>query len=48
MSRLFIRIWPILRHFPDGFSLGSYMDAQGRMAFPIAKGRVSFVRNEFH
>jgi transposase InsO family protein len=36
--------WPILRHLPDGFSLEPYMDAHGRLALPIAKGRVSFVR----
>ena len=38
------RTWPTLRHLPDGFSLEPYIDARGHLAFPIAKGRVSFVR----
>ena len=38
------RTWPNLRHLPDGFSLEFYMDAHGRLALPIAKGQVSFVR----
>ena len=38
------RTWPTLRHLPDGFSLKPYIDARGHLAFPIARGRVSFVR----
>ena len=38
------RLWPTLRHLPDRFSLESYIDAHGHLAFPIARGRVSFVR----
>lgn len=38
------RLWPTLRHLPVGFSLESYLDACGRLALPIAKGRVSFIR----
>jgi hypothetical protein len=38
------RTWPTLRHLPDGFSLEPYIDARGHLAFPIARGRVSFVR----
>ena len=38
------RLWPALQHLPDGFSLESYLDARGRLALPIAKGLVSFVR----
>ena len=38
------RLWPPLRHLPDGFSLESYIDTRGHLALPIAKGRVSFVR----
>ena len=38
------RTWQILRHLPDDFSLESYIDARGHLAFPTAKGRVSFVR----
>ncbi|MFZ2052661.1 MAG: hypothetical protein WAU81_00565 [Candidatus Aminicenantales bacterium] len=34
----------LCRHLPDGFSLEPYMDAYGRLALPIAKGRVSFAR----
>jgi hypothetical protein len=29
---------------PDGFSLGPYLDGQGQPSFPIARGRVSWVR----
>jgi hypothetical protein len=38
------RLWTTLQHLPDGFSLDHYVDARGHLAFPIAKGRVSFVR----
>ncbi len=38
------RIWPTLRHLPDGFSLESYIDARGHMALPIARGHVSWIR----
>ena len=33
-----------LKHLPKGFSLEPYMDAQGYLDLPIAKGKVSFVR----
>ncbi len=38
------RLWPALRHLPEGFSLDRYIDARGHLALPSAKGRVSFVR----
>ena len=38
------RLWPSLRHLPDGFSLDAYTDARGHLALPIAKGHVSWVR----
>lgn len=38
------RIWPTLRHLPNGFSLEPYTDARGHLALPIAKGHVSWVR----
>jgi hypothetical protein len=38
------RLWPALRHLPEGFSLDHYIDARGHLALPITKGRVSFVR----
>ncbi len=38
------RLWPTLRHLPEGFSLQPYLDARGRLALPISKGRVSFIR----
>jgi len=37
-------IRPKLRRPPDGFSPDSFLDARGRLALPIAKGLVSFVR----
>jgi len=38
------RLWTELRHLPVVFSLDAYRDAQGRLALPVAKGHVSFVR----
>jgi hypothetical protein len=38
------RLWPNLRHLPAGFTLDSYLDGQGRLSLPIAKGLVSWVR----
>ncbi len=38
------RLWTTLHHLPDGFSLDQYIDARSHLAFPIAKGCVSFVR----
>ncbi|MBN2265411.1 MAG: helix-turn-helix domain containing protein, partial [Candidatus Aminicenantes bacterium] len=38
------RLWPTLQHLPEGFSLEAFRDAQGRLAFPLAKGHVSYVR----
>lgn len=37
-------LWKSLKHLPMEFTLKSYMDAQGHLDLPIAKGRVSFVR----
>lgn len=38
------RLWPTLRHLLEDFSLEPYLDARGRLALSIAKGRVSFIR----
>ena len=37
-------LWESLRHMPIGFSLEPYMDGQGWLNIPIAKGKVSFIR----
>lgn len=37
-------LWKSLKHLPLGFTLEPYMDAQGHLDLPIAKGKVSFVR----
>lgn len=36
--------WRSLRHLPKRFNLDKYMDSQGHLNFPIAKGKVSFIR----
>jgi len=38
------RLQPTLRHLPAGFTLDSYLDGQGRLSLPIARGLVSWVR----
>jgi putative transposase len=38
------RLQPTLRHLPAGFALDSYLDGEGRLSLPIAKGLVSWVR----
>jgi len=38
------RIWKSLRHLPKGFSLDNYMDSNGYLNLPIAKGKLSFIR----
>lgn len=38
------RLWPTFRHLPEGFSLEDFREAQGPLASPIAKGRVSYIR----
>jgi transposase len=38
------RIWKSLRHLPKGFSLDNYMDSNGYLNLPIAKGKISFIR----
>lgn len=38
------RLGPTLRHLPVGFTLAPYLDDQGRLSLPIAKGLVSWVR----
>jgi len=38
------RIWRSLRHLPPDFTLGDYQDEQGHLSFPVAKGKISFVR----
>ena len=37
-------VWESLRHLPDGFSLDAYIDPQGNLKLPIARGKVSFIR----
>lgn len=37
-------LWESLRHIPKGFNLEKYMDSNGHLNFPIAKGKVSFIR----
>jgi transposase len=39
-------LWRTLRHLPKGFNLDKYkyMDSQGHLNLPIARGRVSFIR----
>jgi transposase InsO family protein len=36
--------WRSLRHLPKRFNLDKYIDSHGHLNFPIAKGKVSFVR----
>lgn len=43
-SKLRDRFWKSLQHLPKGFKLEIYMDSNGRLNFPIAKGKVSFIR----
>ncbi len=38
------RLWKSFRHLPKGFSLDKYIDSNGHLSLPIAKGRVSFIR----
>ena len=38
------RVWRSLHHLPPGFSLRDYQDEQGHLSFPVAKGKISFVR----
>ena len=38
------RLWKSFRHLPKGFTLGRYIDSNGHLNIPIAKGRVSFIR----
>lgn len=38
------RLWNSLRYLPEKFRLDKYMDSNGRLNLPIAKGRVSFIR----
>ena len=37
-------LWESLKHVPIGFSLESYRDIRGGLDFPLAKGKVSFIR----
>lgn len=37
-------LWKSLRHLPKGFSLDKYIDSNGHLSLPIAKGRVFFIR----
>jgi hypothetical protein len=37
-------LWKSLRHLPKGFTLERYIDSNGHLNIPIAKGRVSFIR----
>lgn len=38
------RLWKSIRHLPKGFTLERYIDSNGHLNIPIAKGRVSFIR----
>lgn len=38
------RLWKSLRHLPKGFTIERYIDSNGHLNIPIAKGRVSFIR----
>ncbi len=38
------RLWKSLRHLPKGFTLERYIDSNGHLNIPIAKGKVSFIR----
>jgi len=38
------RLWKSLRHLPKRFDLDKYMDTNGHLNIPIAKGKVSFIR----
>lgn len=38
------RLWNSLRHLPKRFRLDKYLDSNGHLNLPIAKGRVSFIR----
>ena len=38
------RHWKSLRHLPKGFTLERYIDSNGHLNLPIAKGKVSFIR----
>jgi len=37
-------LWKSLRHLPNGFNLDKYMDSNGHLNFPVAKGKLSFIR----
>jgi putative transposase len=37
-------LWRSLTHLPNGFNLDKYIDSNGRLNLPIARGRVSFIR----
>jgi hypothetical protein len=38
------RLWKSLRHLPRRFNLDIYKDSRNHLDFPIAKGKVSFIR----
>jgi hypothetical protein len=38
------RLWKSIRHLPKRFTLDKYMDSNGHLNLPIAKGKVSFIR----
>lgn len=37
-------LWKSLEHLPKNFNLERYMDSRGHLNFPIAKGKISFIR----
>lgn len=37
-------LWRTIRHLPKEFSLNKYVDPNGHLNLPIAKGKVSFIR----
>lgn len=42
------RLWRSLRHQPKRFNLDKYIDSNGHLNLPIARGRVSFIRKVDH
>ena len=38
------RLWRSLRHLPKRFNLDKYIDSNGHLNIPIAKGKISFIR----
>jgi len=37
-------LWPSLRHLPEEFDIQQYKNDKGELHFPIARGRISYIR----